>query len=128
MIVTGALFADAAVYTHGKLNVLGGLWDTYTLPARPGPVEIVLVTLVQFEPDDNLDALPVAVEVTDPDGTTVVTVDISAAVPGGNVLGSMVLPLEIEFGRIGRHAFLISSSSGGPISVPLDVRPPPHPA
>ncbi|WP_157951393.1 type II toxin-antitoxin system death-on-curing family toxin [Rhodococcus opacus] len=52
MVITGAFFADYVRISEGKLDVLGGVWDTYGVPSLPRSIPVDLVLIAQTGHDD----------------------------------------------------------------------------
>jgi hypothetical protein len=52
MVITGAFFADHTRVSEGKLDVLGGVWDTYHVPSLPQAIPVDLVLIAQTGHDD----------------------------------------------------------------------------
>ena len=123
MIVTGAFFADAATTHDGKLNVLGGVWTHYRVRDINAPHSFTLVTLVQYEHDDAGRGLPLEIEVIDDQGETVAGLTVNCRIISEEMHGYFVSDLAVTFDKYGLHKFLISSNSGAPVSVALDIRP-----
>ena len=52
MIITGAFFAEYARTSDGKLDVLGGVWDSYHTDSFPQMIPLYLVLIAQTGHDD----------------------------------------------------------------------------
>lgn len=119
MIITGAFFANAANVSNGTLNVLGGVWDTYDLPEGQDFASMVLVVLVQLNPDDEGGG-SVAMEVFGPDGAQVGSNVLNLALGAGeNGFGFAQIAVQIP--QLGRYSFVLSAGSAN-ISLSLVVR------
>jgi hypothetical protein len=123
VIVTGAFFADAATTHDGKLNVLGGVWTHHCIRNISAAHSFTLVTLVQYEHDDAGRVLPLEIEVIDDEGETVAGLTVNCLITSDEMHGYLVSELAVTFAKYGLHKFLVSSNSGSPISVALDIRP-----
>lgn len=124
VIVTGALFCDAANISNGKVNILGGVWDWLALDlAQPFSFSITLVVLTQMEPGDAGQG-SVKIEILSPTGGRIREVDASGSFPGEANLGFFVLNFPVEFTEYGKHVFIVGGNTGDPWSMALDVRLP----
>ena len=117
VIVTGALLAESAAVVDNKLEVKGGVVDTF----RAGPnrlARVTLVVLIQPEPFDQ--AATVDITISDPAGKSRdVAVEVPQSSLGGEV-GFVVLPLNIPVPLDGRYQLSVTSH-GGQVALPLKV-------
>ncbi|CAN5488774.1 hypothetical protein BH11ACT7_BH11ACT7_34040 [soil metagenome] len=117
MIVTGALLAEFAAVVHNKLDVKGGVVDSF----RAGPdrlARVTLVVLIQPEPFDQ--AATIDLKISDPAGkSSVTTLDVPQSSLGGEV-GFVLVPLQVPVPVDGRYLLSITSHSGS-VSLPLKV-------
>lgn len=124
MIVTAAFFCDAAnASTDNKLNVVGGVWDSYSIAPEGAEIAypLTLVSLVEVTTGDTMPA-SLKVEVRSPDGTTMLTTDGQVSLPSESIHGFVISNLRVPFTALGRHVFEIGTTSGTPIVVGLDIR------
>lgn len=68
MIITGLFFAEYARVSEDMLDILGGVWDTCTVPRDTRMLECRLVALLQTGPDDIGKDFPATLEVLDANG------------------------------------------------------------
>lgn len=117
MIVTGALLAESASAVDNKLNITGGVADTYRVGS--GRVaQVTLVVLTQAEPFDK--APKVDVKITDPSGNVQANqFDMPESSLGGEI-GFVYFPLRIPVPVDGRYLISVSSR-GGFVSLPLKI-------
>lgn len=117
VIVTGALLAESATVVNNKLNVVGGVLDTY----RAGVdrhARATLVVLTQAEPFDR--APNVDLKVTDPSGESR---EIELVIPPsslGGEIGFACFPVGIPVPVDGRYLLSVSTQAGS-VSLPLNV-------
>ena len=118
VIVTGALLAQSAAVVDNKLDVKGGVIDTFQVGADR-LARVTLVVLIQPEPLDQ--APTVDVKVSTPQGNSQeMNLEVPKSSLGGEV-GFVLLPLGIPVPVDGRYLLSISSR-GGFVSLPLKVR------
>lgn len=117
MIVTGALLAESASAVDNKLNIIGGVADTYQVgPQRVA--QVTLVVLIQAEPFDK--APKVDVKITDPSGNSQAhQFDMPESSLGGEI-GFGYFPLRIPVPVDGRYVIAVSGR-GGFVALPLKV-------
>ena len=72
MIITGLFFAEYARVSDDMLDILGGVWDTCTVPRQTRMLECRLVALLQTGPDDIGQDFPATLEVLDAHGEHIV--------------------------------------------------------
>jgi hypothetical protein len=117
VIVTGALLAESAAVVNNKLNVQGGVVDTY----QAGPdrlAQATLVVLTQSEPFDKAPGL--SLKITNPSGETrEIQLEVPSSSLGGEI-GFVCFPLGIPVPADGRYVLSISTQTAS-ISLPLNV-------
>ena len=116
-MVTGALLAQSAAVVDNKLDVKGGVIDTF----RVGADRLAWVTLIVLIQPEPLDQTPtVDVKVTSPQGDShEMNLEVPQSSLGGEV-GFVLLPLGIPVPVDGRYVLSISAR-GGFVSLPLKV-------
>lgn len=117
MIVTGALLAESADVVNNKLNITGGVVDTY----RAGPDRIAQATLVVLIQPEPFDKTPnIDLRITDPSGEArEIQLEVPASSMGGEI-GFVCYPLGVPVPADGRYLLSVSSH-GGFVSLPLKV-------
>lgn len=123
MILTGAFFAEYARVSNDMVDVIGGVWDTCTVPASAPVLQCHLVALLQCGPDDMGRDAEAVLEVIDPAGRQVVH-QRGLPVPGTDLTGEnrvWVLPMQMHCASPGRHSFILDID-GSQVSVPLTIR------
>lgn len=122
MQVTGALFADhVSIGSDARLNVVGGVWDTYTVTSLPESAQLPLALLAQRAPDD--DEVHLTIDVTQPDGSSLGTGNFP--LPLGHLTAenlALTLTVPVEFVQAGRHVFLFSIGGTAQAALPLTVQ------
>jgi len=68
MIITGLSFAEYARASNDMLDILGGVWDSCTIPRDTRMLECRLIALLQTGPDDIGKDFPATLEVLDANG------------------------------------------------------------
>ncbi|NVN53338.1 hypothetical protein [Mycolicibacterium hippocampi] len=117
MIVTGAMLAESASVADNKLDVRGGVVDTY----RIGPDRVIPVTLVVLTQTQPFDKAPtVNLTITTPGGgSTEHDFDVPESSLGGEI-GFVVAPLRISAPSDGRYVLSVRAQSGL-VALPLTV-------
>ena len=118
MIVTGALLAQSADVVDNKLDIKGGVVDSF----HAGADRRAWVTLVVLIKPELLDLGPtIDVTITAPQGDTK---DLNLEVPrsslGGEV-GFVLYPLVVPVPVNGRYVLTVSALGGGSVTLPLKV-------
>lgn len=123
MIVTGALLADRATVTDGKLVTWGAVWNDCTVAELPNrtAVPAVLVVLVADEPESR-EKEDLRARLLDDRGHEVAEFDLHVTLPKGTENGFALAELNLSFERAGRHIFVIEIHGGHGIVLPLHVR------
>ncbi|MBY4209124.1 hypothetical protein HQO44_21990 [Rhodococcus fascians] len=122
MIVTGLFFAEYARVSEDMLDILGGVWDTCTVPRDTRMLECRLVALLQTSPDDIGKDFPATLEVLDANGEHIVN-QRGLQIPGAGFTGEnrfWFLPMQMVFRNEGRHNFILSAG-GATASVGLRI-------
>lgn len=128
MIVTGAMFADAArIDDGGKLDLNGGVWDWYGVPLDPPILHTVpLVVLVEAE-EDGVRSGQASIETFDPTGARVADLTAEVSIPPTARNGFQIVPCPVLFRLPGRYSFVISLGSEHAVALGLEIRSVPHP-
>jgi hypothetical protein len=123
MIVTGMFVAQVARVAEEKLDVLGGVIDTVgTTTVGTSTLEpIVLVALVQREPDDDIEQGPVTVEAFSPAGESLLTAELHYGFPAGSENGFVYFNLQMPVPVEGRYSF-VASAAGPDHSAAIGLR------
>ena len=122
MIITGLFFAEYARSTGDMLDVLGGVWDSCTVPRDTRMLECRLIALLQMGPDDIGKDFDASLEVLDANGSHIVD-QRGLEIPGAGFTGEnrfWFLPMQMVFRDDGRHNFILSAG-GSQASVGLRI-------
>lgn len=117
MIITGALLAESASVIDNKLNIQGGVVDTYSIgPDRSIPV--TLVVLIAPQPFDK--APMIQLTITNPSGAAQEsTLEVPESSLGGEV-GFVCAAMRISAPADGRYLVSVGTQ-GGALGLPLTV-------
>lgn len=115
--------AQVARVAEGKLDVLGGVLDTIGTSAvgTSTPEPIVLVVLVQREPDDDIAQGPVTVDAFSPSGESLLTAELQYGFPAGSENGFVYFNLPLPVPVEGRYSF-VASAAGPEHSAAIGLR------
>ena len=117
MIVTGALLAESASVVDNKLDVRGGVVDTYKI-GTDRAIPVTLVVLTQSQPVDK--APTINVTITAPSGEArEFKLDVPRSSLGGEI-GFVCAPLRLPAPVDGRYVLSVSAQSGL-VTLPLTV-------
>ncbi|MBW8824839.1 MAG: hypothetical protein JF603_00605 [Acidobacteria bacterium] len=126
--IEAAFLADGAKEYNGLVSVLGAFVSRLSAPELPIRASIFLVGRVAWEPDDEGVAHTVRVSVEHADGEQIArldgampplpTSDPSGPSPGSNV----VLPLNLDFRRVGVYSVILATDGEELARLPLHVQ------
>jgi hypothetical protein len=109
-----ALIADAADISGGKLYLMGGGWDTYTLREAPGHVRLAIAVGVRLGWEETNHAAPIRVTVADDDNQELVRLETSVNVgrpahlaPGSTQLAQMAVNIPLNVPRHGGYRVIV---------------------
>ena len=119
MDIEYAIIADYAEATGGKLYLMGGGWDNYTIKEIPGPLRMAVAIGVRFDWEEANQTLPVSVVVEDDDGTEVVRMGGSMTVgrpaglaPGSRQLAQMAANFQVTLPHHGGYRVVVRAGEG----------------
>jgi hypothetical protein len=127
-----ALLANSAQINDQLISMLGGGWDTATLPEEAYPVGLVLnvVLRLTFEADEAGKAHAGEVAVEHGNGERLATVSFTVNVqrreeelpPGGKITAALVIPMPVQFPGPGSYAVLITVGGSPLKTIPLRMK------
>lgn len=119
MEIDYAILAEHAEVTGHKLYLMGGGWDTMSVPEAPATVRIGLAVGVRVDWDETNVPVPLLVRIEDEDGQEIVRIDGQMNVgrpphllAGSSQLSQMVFAVNLQLPRFGGYRVAITAGAG----------------
>jgi hypothetical protein len=119
MDIDYAILADFAEVVGSKLYLMGGGWDTFSVPEAPCQVRLGIAVGVRFGWDETNVQTPVRIVVEDDDGTELVKIEGQLQVgrpaqltPGSSQLAQLAANVAVNIPAIGGYRVHIEAGSG----------------
>ena len=119
MEIEYTILADYAEMVGGKLYVMGGGWDTFTLADVPAQLRIAIAVGVRIGWEETNQQLPVRVVVEDDDGHELVRINGMMNVgrpptlpPGATQLAQMAANVPLNIAAHGGYRIIVGAGEG----------------
>ncbi|QGJ87281.1 hypothetical protein SEA_WOCKET_35 [Gordonia phage Wocket] len=121
MLITGLLIAEHAETVDKKINIYGGILDTWGIHPESMTGQFELVILLQASIEDEGRDYELSIEVLDPDGEVLGRIDRTITADRGDGENRGIhQTIRTTFRRPGRHVFIVTAD-GTTATVPLTI-------
>jgi hypothetical protein len=119
MEIEYALLADYAEMVGGKLYLMGGGWDTFTVADLPAQVRMAVAVGVRVGWEETNQQMPVRVVIEDDDGLELIRINgmmnvgrPSTLPPGATQLAQMAANVPLNIAKHGGYRIVIGAGEG----------------